>query len=277
MIITYTCLPTKCEFCGSDLEFDGIDIVCKNPDCKNKRTEKIKALVLNLAPVDGLGFKTIEKIMTTDIFYEYNNYNFTCLKDILKASLIPGVTTGNGERGLFNKMLNKIQTDTFSVSQFLLSLNIPGLGKIGAKNIENSDKAKDIILDIAKGNNATEAITASLLQDKNLTALLYNIHSEYNKYFIEIYNDIKDRLKFSDSSSPINKGQVAVTGKLSVKRSDFEELLNKIGFKLTNSINKDTVYLITDNPNSDTEKNKKADKLGITKITEADFRVEYNV
>lgn len=276
MIITYTCLPTKCEFCGSDLEFDGIDIVCKNPDCKNKRTEKIKALVLNLAPVDGLGFKTIEKIMTTNIFYEYNNYSFTCLKDILKASLIPGVT-GNGECGLFNRMLNKIQTDTFSVSQFLLSLNIPGLGKIGAKNIENSDKAKDIILDIAKGNNATEAITASLLQDKNLTASLYNIHSEYNKYFTEIYNDIKDRLKFSDSNSPINKGQVAVTGKLSVKRSDFEELLNKIGFKLTNSINKDTVYLITDNPNSDTEKNKKADKLGITKITEADFRVKYNV
>lgn len=276
MIITYTCLPTKCEFCGSDLEFDGIDIVCKNPDCKNKRTEKIKALVLNLAPVDGLGFKTIEKIMTTDIFYEYNDYNFTCLEDILKASLIPGVT-GNGERGLFNKMLNKIQTDTFSVSQFLLSLNIPGLGKIGAKNIENSDKAKDIILDIAKGNNATEAITASLLQDKNLTALLYDIHSEYNRYFTEVYNDIKDRLKFSDSNSPINKGQVAVTGKLSVKRSDFEELLNKIGFKLTNSINKDTVYLITDNPNSDTEKNKKADKLGITKITEAGFRVKYNV
>jgi hypothetical protein len=70
------------------------------------------------------------------------------------------------------------------------------------------------------------------------------------------------------------KGKVAITGKISVKRSDFEAELIAAGYT-PGSITKDTKFLITDNPGGTSSKNVKADQLGITKITEADFRSQY--
>ena len=48
-------------------------------------------------------------------------------------------------------------------------------------------------------------------------------------------------------------------------------MLENKGWKVSNKINKDVSYLITNTPNSGTSKNKEADRLGITKITEYDF------
>ena len=70
--------------------------------------------------------------------------------------------------------------------------------------------------------------------------------------------------------------KVAITGSLSVPRKTFETLLSANGFKL-GDVTKDTKYLITDNPNSSSGKNAKADKLGIEKITEAEFRSRFHL
>ena len=70
------------------------------------------------------------------------------------------------------------------------------------------------------------------------------------------------------------KGKVAITGKLSVKRSEFEKELKESGYVPT-EISKDTKFLITDNPNGSSSKNKKADAWGIVKISEQQFRKEY--
>lgn len=65
---------------------------------------------------------------------------------------------------------------------------------------------------------------------------------------------------------------VVVTGKLeSMKRADFEKLINKCGWTLQAAIAGNTDYLVTNFPNSGTSKNLKADKLGIKKITELEF------
>lgn len=65
---------------------------------------------------------------------------------------------------------------------------------------------------------------------------------------------------------------VVITGKLkSMKRDDFEKLLNQFGVKLQKAISGTTDYLITNDPNSNSSKNNKADYMGIKKISELDF------
>ena len=65
---------------------------------------------------------------------------------------------------------------------------------------------------------------------------------------------------------------VVVTGKLeSMKRADFEVLVNKCGWALQATISGTTDYLVTNYPNSGTSKNLKADRLGIKKVTELEF------
>lgn len=56
-----------------------------------------------------------------------------------------------------------------------------------------------------------------------------------------------------------------------MKRADFEQLLIKKGWTLVNTVKADTKFLITNTPESNTSKNKKADELGVAKITEKDF------
>ena len=72
----------------------------------------------------------------------------------------------------------------------------------------------------------------------------------------------------------IHRVPVAITGKLSVSRSKFESELQEYGFVISD-IKTGVAYLITNDPNSGSAKNQKADELGIPKITEAEFRAKY--
>ena len=83
------------------------------------------------------------------------------------------------------------------------------------------------------------------------------------------------KYKIKPSNNVETKDKVAITGKLSIKRSVSEAELRKFGYEPTTSVNKETLFLITDNPNSSSSKNKQADKFGIVKITEGDFRRKY--
>ena len=89
-------------------------------------------------------------------------------------------------------------------------------------------------------------------------------------------NLIKDQIIWHiDNVSKDYRGEVCITGKLSVKRSVFEDELRKFGYIAINSVKKNTKYLITDNPNSGSAKNRNADKYNIPKLTEKEFRSKY--
>ena len=87
-----------------------------------------------------------------------------------------------------------------------------------------------------------------------------------------LYIYIYHRIQWAAPEKKVeSKGKVAITGKLSVKRADFEKELRGWGYE-PGEISKDTLYLITDDPFSSSSKNARADQWGITKITEAEFR-----
>lgn len=268
-------LPTHCEYCGSKLEWDSVNLVCNNPNCNHIENERLKAWCMNLAPIDGLGWKTITKCLENSYYrYHYDNKRFDMF-DIMNLEQIPGVTYGKGEQGTFNQMLDILQHGTFKLSQFLLALNIPGLGKISAKRWEEAGNARYLCDCIATctiysfDSEYDQLLT--IIQDKNVVNSLLN---EYNKHFRECYELIFDRIITSCEEQVEEtsfKGKVVITGSLSIKRSEFEIILEKNGWELINNLTKDVKYLITNTPDSGTTKNKKADELNITKITEEDF------
>jgi DNA ligase (NAD+) len=66
---------------------------------------------------------------------------------------------------------------------------------------------------------------------------------------------------------------IVVTGKLNTftSRDELKECLEAVGAVLTETIAPGVDYLLTNTPNSGTAKNKKAEELGIQKITEQEF------
>ena len=66
---------------------------------------------------------------------------------------------------------------------------------------------------------------------------------------------------------------IVVTGKLRtfLSRDELKECLTLAGATLTETLTAEADYLLTNTPNSGTAKNKKAEALGVKKITEAEF------
>lgn len=281
MITTYNTLPTNCEFCGAELEWDSVNLVCSNPYCSNVAEEQLKAWITNIAPVDGIGWKTIKKCLDISPWISFPIHT---LKDLYKVVNNPLARNHhvklNSEADLFNKVLDKLGGQ-ITISQFLLALKIPGLGKIGAKKVEDAENAKiafesilcskyDNTINFDYDLGGSDNIWAKLLQDKNVAESLY---TKYRQYFINCYNLVKNQIIFDGvvDKEIVNKGNVVITGTLSIKRSEFIKELEENGWKVENKISKNTNYLITNTPDSGTSKNKEADKLGVTKITESDF------
>ena len=64
---------------------------------------------------------------------------------------------------------------------------------------------------------------------------------------------------------------VAVTGSLyTMKRKDFETYIKQYGYELSSNLKK-CEYLITNNPNSGSTKNKQAQEYNVKIITEKNF------
>ena len=281
MITTTNGLPTTCEFCHSELTWDGVNLVCANPMCANQRVERVKSWVMNVAPIDGLGWVTIQKYLDNSPWFNKQTINISSLYKIARNPLARNHSVKSGsEADLFNKMLDKL-CGPITISQFLLALKIPGLGKIGAKAVENAENAKIAFESIlcSKYDNTvnfdydlggSDNIWAKLLQDKNVAESLY---TKYRQYFIDCYNLVKNQIIFDGvvDKEVVNKGNVVITGTLSIKRSEFIKELEENGWKVENKIGKNTNYLITNTPDSGTSKNKEADKYGVLKVTEEAF------
>ena len=66
----------------------------------------------------------------------------------------------------------------------------------------------------------------------------------------------------------------AITGSFSAPRQTIQDEFSRYGWQLTENVQK-AEYLITDNPNSGSSKNRKAQACGIPVITEQEFRAKH--
>ena len=94
-------------------------------------------------------------------------------------------------------------------------------------------------------------------------------------------NNLVKHLIFEEEKNDINKSDTVslagrifvVTGKVKrfKNRDEIKELIESLGGKVTGSVTKNTSYLINNDVNSTSGKNKKAKQLGIKIISEDDF------
>lgn len=308
MTITKKGLPTHCEFCGAELVMEDVNLVCPNPNCTHLDSEHLKAWCLNTTPIDGLGWKTIEKHLKAKNITHVSNF-YQANWELLGYPA-EEVSKVGSEKYLFNQMLIAIRQPK-TVSRFLLGMKVPGLGKLGAQAVEddqefawrlfqamNDDEFVETpeSLELELGKRIQDSKTAHYFCTDPEMRAQFREYFGYvqvkigfiaadmsvkrsKEHFEELAQNLENQNKQESKEAPAEKvskpvqekGTVVITGKLSMKRADFEQLLKENGWKMGSSISKNTKYLITNDPDSNTTKNQKADALGIQKITEEDF------
>ena len=140
-------------------------------------------------------------------------------------------------------------------------MNIDLLGEVAAKQIASNKELFNTLFSCDKSQ-----LLAQLSCLGVAPVLASNIIKNIRR--IRSFNALN--VTWEETNSTTLSKFVAVTGSLSISRKEFEVKLNAKGYGVTDNIKK-AEYLITNDPNSGSSKNKKAKELSVPVVTEEEF------
>ena len=259
--------PYTCPECGELLELTktGVDLVCSNPDCKGRKFYNRYTFIEKMAEdIKGFGEVLIQQLVDAmtecspapeayteaSLFFDIQHAENSFFQNVF--------TPANAEKcvklkQLFQKPLSK--------EKFLRAMNIDLLGEVAAKQISSNPQLFNTLFSCDKAQ-----LPAQLSALGVAPVLASNIIKNIQR--IRNFNAINITWE-EDKSENINKF-IAVTGSLSIPRKEFEAKLNAKGYGITDNMKK-AEFLVTNDPNSGSSKNKKAKELGLYILTEDEF------
>ena len=264
-------VPKICPACGKDTTIkkdnESKVLLCTNPDCQVKHIKQYALMASRDAlNIDGLSESTLEKFLSKG-FIKSDSDLFHL--DKFKDEIIN--MDGFGKRS-YEKLIAALdEAKNTTVSRFLYSLGIAGIGSANAKMIAKYfDNDIDRIISASKDD---------LLEIEGIGEVLANSIADFFKSEKNIENveSLRKILKFEKEESVGGdklSGKVCViTGSLQhfSNRNELKELIEKNGGKVSGSVSSKTNYLINNDTASNSSKNKKAKELGVEIISEEDF------
>lgn len=265
-------LPETCPACdyGVELKSDlGVEtLFCSNRLCPAKRIKSFSLFVSRDAMnIENLSEATLEKFIgmgliktLPDIFY-LKNY---------RAEITS--MEGFGEKS-FDNLVNAVEkSKKVTVAKFIYALGISGIGVANGKLI-----ARHFDNDWEKIQNAS---TEELMQIDGIGEVVANafvdfLHDDENKKSVEKLLDI---VEFDVEPQGLTDGDLrgktfVITGNVHIykNRNELKSAIEANGGKVTGSVSSNTDFLINNDIDSASSKNKKAKELGIPIISEDEF------
>ena len=265
-------IPHTCPACGQETlvkkENDVECLFCVNPGCPAK---KIKSFGLftsrDAMNIDGLSEATLEKFIARGFIHDFGDiFEISRYKDEIVEM------EGFGQKSYDNLMESLERAKETTLPRVIYSLGIANIGLANAKVIcrhfdNDLDRIRHASLEEVSDIDTIGPVIAGNLvayfRDEDNDRRLDHLMS-----FLHIQED-------SPKQEQIFEGMnFVITGSLVhfENRSEAKELIESLGGKVTGSVTKKTNYLINNDIQSNSSKNKKARELGIPILSEEDFR-----
>ncbi len=280
--LTNLCIPpSTCPICGGKTEIvkdnDTEVLMCSNSNCKGKLLGKLSAFVSrNKMNIDGLSDETLSKFIARGWL--------TCFSDIykLKDYYIHMINMSGFGRKSIDKLIDSIEKSrSVELNRFIAALSIPGVGDSTAK-------------DISKHCEYDFDTFVLKLIDKYNWSVIDGIGEKTNQQINEWIDDSGNREDFRkllQTIIPVNLNtndntdqslagkNFVITGDVTQfkNRKELQKFIESKGGKVTGSVTSKTNWLINNDVESTSSKNKKARELGIPIISEKDFLEMANV
>jgi DNA ligase (NAD+) len=245
-------IPDECPECGELLEFtDSMDIAyCANKDCPCR----IKGKILNYLSkmkIYGISYGIIDKLFTYDFV--------TCIEDLYSieknAKRIIGLD-GFGSKSVKSWIESINNKRTVQDYVLLGSLGIEGISKKTFEKIM-TEMTIDEMLDAVEENKISSFVKIPTIQEKTAQKLMDGIKE--NKKLIKF---LEKELTIVQSKGMINKGKYSVCF-TKIRDDDKEKYIISTGGIVSDSLTKNTTFLVV--PSLDTESSKvaRAKKYGV--------------
>ncbi len=265
-------IPSVCPVCGGRTKIRDEDgtktLICLDPDCLAKHVKKFSLFVSRDAMnIEGLSEQGLLKLIGAGIIRSYPD-----LFDLKEHREEIVAMEGFGEKSYDNLIASIDKARKTTPARLLYSLGVPGIGVATSNVIARACR-----------NNWAEIQS---LDEEGLTSIdgIGDIMAaEYIKYFADeengyIIEQILKRLEldesYEDAGSRLAGKTFVITGSLEhyANRKDLKAEIEAEGGKVAGSVSAKTDYLITNDPDSGSAKNKSARELGVEIITEEDIR-----
>jgi DNA ligase (NAD+) len=264
-------VPHICPACGQETvvkkENDVECLFCVNPGCPAK---KIKSFGLftsrDAMNIDGLSEATLEKFIARGFIHDFGDiFEINRYRDEIVEM------EGFGQKSYDNLIESLERAKETTLPRVIYSLGIANIGLANAKVIcryFNNDLEKirhasleeiseiDTIGPVIAGN------LVSYFQDEENNRRLDHLMS-----FLHIQDEGPKQEQIFAGMNFVITGSLVHFG----NRSEAKELIESLGGKVTGSVTKKTNYLINNDIQSSSSKNKKARELGIPILSEEDF------
>ena len=265
-------IPHTCPACGQETvvkkENDVECLFCVNPGCPAK---KIKSFGLftsrDAMNIDGLSEATLEKFIARGFIHDFGDiFEISRYKDEIVEM------EGFGQKSYDNLMESLERAKETTLPRVIYSLGIANIGLANAKVIcRHFDNDLDRIRH-ASLEEVTDIDTIGPVIAGNLVAYFRdednNRRLDHLMRFLHIQEDSPKQEQIFEGMNFVITGSLVHFG----NRSEAKELIESLGGKVTGSVTKKTNYLINNDIQSNSSKNKKARELGIPILSEEDFR-----
>ena len=273
--------PSTCPICGGKTEIvkdnDTEVLMCSNPNCKGKLLGKLSAFVSrNKMNIDGLSEETLSKFIARGWL--------TCFSDIykLKDYYIHMINMFGFGRKSIDKLIDSIEKSrSVELNRFIAALSISGVGDSTAKDISKHceyDFDTFVLKLIDKYNwSVIDGIGEKTSQQINEWIDDSGNREDFRKLLQTI---IPVNLNTNNNTDQSLAGKnFVVTGDVTQfkNRKELQKFIESKGGKVTGSVTSKTNWLINNDVESTSSKNKKARELGIPIISEKDFLEMVNV
>ena len=265
-------IPKVCPVCGGATEIRSISnakaLYCTNPECQAKQLKSYALFVSRDAlNIDGLSEATLEKFIArgfihdfADLFHLEKHREEICEMD------------GFGEKSYNNLIASVEKARETTLPRLIYGLGIANIGLANAKLI-----CKEI------GHDPGRVMDLNAEDLAAIDGIGDVIAGNYVAYFAdvehrELFEKLLKEVKLPEGQEDVGEQTFAgmnfvITGSVEhfANRNEVKALIEFKGGKVTGSVTSKTNYLINNNVESTSSKNKKAKDLGIPIITEEDF------
>lgn len=262
-------MPKLCPECGGETKVvtseSGVkQLICTNPACQAKLINQLDHFCGKKGmDIKGLSKATLEKLINwgwvnkiTDI-YSLNKYK----KEWIDKE-------GFGEKSVTNILQAIENSKICKLENFISALGIPLIGKTVAKEIVKYFATwNDFISAVGDGQwSALDGFGPEM--EKALNSFDFSIAKEVEPYLTF------EKIVIKNEDITLKGLTFCVTGKLKEfkNRDAIKSYIEDLGGKVTGSVSGNTNYLINNDINSTSAKNKTAQKLGIPIITEEQLK-----
>lgn len=279
--------PACCPVCGLESESRLTEgegrltevAVCPNPECPAKMIKKFTHFASrDCMDIEGLSDAKIEKLVDQGIIREYADF---FRLERFKDDIIQ--MEGFGQKSYENLLQAAATARKTSFVPFIHSLGIPNIGKGQAKILDKAFRGDVMEFFRAVINRRSFCIYDGIgeVQQDNL----WTWGNEYLRFLIvpeaanqnrEVENLIP-YLSFEAYKEPMSSGLAGmtfvITGSLNKfsNRDELKALIEENGGKTSGSVSAKTSFLINNDVNSTSGKNKKAMEIGVKVISEDQF------